>query len=110
MDVRVHRIRRDGDAERPGLIEQLVATERLSRMTQKRLQEQELARAEVHRPVSDRDGAGRLVESDRAGHETRSRPTRARLRTPAEGSQASRKLVVGERLHEVVVSAGVEAG
>ena len=47
VDVRVDRVRRDGDAERPGLVEELVAGQRLAGVPEEALEQRELARAQV---------------------------------------------------------------
>src|SRR6185369_1265565 len=109
MDVGVDGIRRDRDAERPRLIEELVPAEGLAGMAEQGLEEGELARAEIDGPIVDRDRAGRLVERDRAGHETWLRSPGGTVGASGEGSQASRQLVVGERLDEVVVRSRIEA-
>ena len=77
-------------------------------MAEERLEQRELARAEVDRPVVDRDRPGGLVERDRARDEARLGPAGGALGAPGEGPQARGKLVVGERLDEVVVGPGVE--
>ena len=79
-------------------------------MAEQAFEQRELARAEIDRPPFDRHRARRLVEHDGAGHEARARATTTVARTPAEGAEAGRQLLVRERLHEVVVGPGIEAG
>ena len=57
----------------------------------------------------ERDPPRGLVEDDRAGDELRLRATGGRA-APAERPEPGRQLLVGERLDEVVVGAGVEPG
>src|SRR4029079_85896 len=59
MDISVDGVGRDGDAEGPGLVEELIAAQGLAGMAQQRFEQGELARAEVDRPVVDRGRAGR---------------------------------------------------
>src|SRR6185503_200678 len=47
VDVGVDRVGRDGNGERPGLIEELVAGERLAGVAQEALEQRELAGAEI---------------------------------------------------------------
>src|SRR5437660_5068402 len=69
VDIGVHGVRRDGHAEGPGLVQQLVAAQRLARMAEERLQQRELARAEVDAGRTNGHRPGRLVEDDGAGDE-----------------------------------------
>src|SRR4051794_25506962 len=49
VDIGVDRVRGHRDAERPGLVEELIAGQRLARMAKEALEEGELSRAEVDR-------------------------------------------------------------
>ena len=78
-------------------------------VSEQALEEGELARTQVDRASLERDSPGGLLEHDRARDKlglgsARSRPA------PAEGTEASGKLLVRERLDEVIVRAGVEPG
>src|SRR6266568_471081 len=61
VDVRVHGIRGNCDAERPGLIEELVSAQALARMTEQALEEGELPRAELDGLAVNGHPAGPLV-------------------------------------------------
>ena len=52
----------------------------------------------------------RLVEDDRAVGQVGAVRARGRLRSPAQRAQARRELLVGKRLRQVVVGAGVQPG
>ena len=60
--VGVHGIGRHGDPERPGMVQQLVPREDLVRVPHQRLEQGELARAQVHRSVVHRHGASDVIE------------------------------------------------
>src|SRR5689334_7046907 len=109
MDIGVDRVRRDRHGEGPCLVQELVARQRLARMAQEALEQRELARAEIHRSTADGDPAASLVERDRTGGEDRVRASRPGLGPASERSQPRGQLLVGERLDEVVVGAGIEA-
>src|SRR6478735_5867953 len=57
VDVGIDRVRCHGDAERPRLVEELVARQRLTRMAEEAFEKRELARAEVDRSAVERDPA-----------------------------------------------------
>src|SRR6185503_1725718 len=109
VDVGVDGIGRDGDSERPGLIEQLIAAQGLAGVAEERFEKGELARAEIHRPIMDGDGPGCLVEGDRTRDQARLRAAGGALGAAGEGPQSRGQLVVAERLDDVVIGAGVEA-
>src|SRR5689334_22359282 len=71
VDVRIDGVGRDGDPERPGLIEELVTAESLARVPEQRFEQRELARGEVDRTIVDRDRPRRLVEADGPGDQAR---------------------------------------
>ena len=103
-------VRRDGHAKRPGLVEQLVARQRVARVAEEALEERELARSQIDGPpatVTRRRASSRTI-----GPLVRCRAVRAggRARAASERTQPSRQLLVGEGLRQVVVGAGVEAG
>ncbi len=106
MDVGLHGVGREGNAIRPGVVEQLVARQNLTGPAQQALQDGELALAQVDRPARNRDPAGGLVELDRAGLERVRLPRR---RTATQGPQSSQQLLVGERLDQIVVRPGIQA-
>src|SRR5262249_41817849 len=108
VDVGVDGIGRDGDPERPRLVQQLVAAEGLAGVAKQRFEQRELAGTEITWPTMDRDRARRLVEADRAGDEPWLGPAGGALGPAGEGPQTRGELVVAERLHDVVVGAGVE--
>ena len=89
------------------------ASSRLSRVSrpagvaQEALEQGELARAEGDRRAGHADGPVGLVEDDRAVDQVRSR--RRPVGPPGKRPQPRRELLVGERLDQVVVGAGVEA-
>src|SRR5262249_18186492 len=60
VDVGVDRVGRHRDAERPGVVEQLVAGQRLARVAHERLEQRELARAEIDVAAADGDPPRRL--------------------------------------------------
>src|SRR6478609_4067330 len=55
VDVGIDRVRGHGHAERPGLVEQLVARQRLAGVAEEALEEGELARAEIDRLAVEGD-------------------------------------------------------
>ena len=89
------------------MIEELVPGERLFDMSQEALQEAELAPAEVDAAALHRHLARHDIERDDARLQSFGREGRS---SPGERADSSRKLGVGERFHEVVVGARVQAG
>src|SRR4051812_16455394 len=78
-------------------------------MPEEALEERELARTEVDGLAVERDPTRCLVEHDRPGDELWLGASRSRA-AAAERAQSGRELLVGERLDEVVVRAGIEPG
>ena len=109
MDVGVDGVERHRHAERPGLVEQLVAGHDATGMAQQALEQRELARAQVDRCPST--VTRRRPSSSSIGPLTSRAPRRTRVRrgAAAQCPEACGQLLVGERLHEVVVGPGVEA-
>ena len=106
VDVRLDRVRRQRRPVGPRLVQELVAREDLARAPEEAFQDRVLALAQVDRPPCHGHAAVGLVEDDRAGLQG---DPAARRRAAAEGPQAGEELLVGERLHEVVVGARVQA-
>src|SRR5688572_30410122 len=65
VDVGIDRVGRDRHRERPRLVQELVARERLARVPEEALQQRELPGAQVHRPAVDGHPAAPLVQRDR---------------------------------------------
>src|SRR4051812_6134379 len=110
VDVGVDGIGRDGDSERPCLVEQLISAQGLARMTEERFEEGELARTEIHRSIVDRDRPRCLVQADRSGRQARLGPSGRALRATGQGAQPRCQLVIAERLDDIVVGPRIEAG
>src|SRR6476646_4977773 len=55
VDVGVDGVRRHRDAERPRLVEELVARQRLTRVAEEAFEKRELARAQIDRLAVERD-------------------------------------------------------
>ena len=79
-------------------------------MAQEALEQRELARAQAEVAAVDRDRAPPLVEHDRPVDELGGVGLGDADRATAERAQPRRELGEGERLDEVVVGAGIEAG
>src|SRR5450759_1769522 len=107
VDVRLHRVRGERGPIRPGVVEQLVAAEDLPGPAKEALQDRVFAAAQLNLPPGDSHAAQRLVERDRPRGEPHGR---ARWRSPAQRAEPCEQLLVGERLHEVVIGAGVQPG
>ena len=94
VDVGIDRVRRDRHAERPGLVEELVARQRLAGMAEQALEQRELARAEVDRSCR-RGSPAATVSSRTIGPATSfgsgRRATRRAGRAPAAGPRAPRR-------------------
>src|SRR4249920_981399 len=69
VDVGVDRIRGDGHAEWPGLVQELVARQGLARMAEEALEQRELAWGEIHGLAVEGHPSGGLVQGDRADDE-----------------------------------------
>src|SRR5450759_1076246 len=107
VDVRLHRVRGERGPVWPGVVEQLVAAQDLTRPAKEALQDRVLAAAQLDLLPGDGHPAQCLVERDRPRGEPHGR---ARWRSPAQCAEPREQLLVGERLHEVIVGAGVQPG
>src|SRR5664280_3726969 len=107
VDIRLDGVRCERGPVRPRVVEQLVAAQDLPRPAQEALQDRVLAATELNLRAAHRHPAQRLVENDRPGAEPHGR---ARRRSPAQRPEPCEQLLVRERLHEVVVRPGVQAG
>jgi hypothetical protein len=67
VDVGLDRVRRQGDAIRPGVVEQLIARENLAGPPQQAFEDRELALAQIDRLACDGDAPGGFVQLERAG-------------------------------------------
>ena len=96
VDVGVDRVRRHRHAERPGLVEQLVARQRLAGVAQEALEQRELARAQVdracRRAVTRRDVSSSVIgPTDELRLAVRDAVAAAPARAPAAGRPAPRR-------------------
>ncbi len=77
-------------------------------MTEEQLEQEELGAGQLDAPLAAADRVGDGIQLDVA--EAERRAVGARHRAAQQGAHSRQQLVEGERLHEVVVRAGVEAG
>src|SRR5689334_3343554 len=87
VDVGIDGVGGHGDTERPRLVEQLVARQRLPDVPQQALEQRELARTQIDDGPIDGDAPSGLVEDDRPGGERWFGPPPRRRTAPGECSQ-----------------------
>src|SRR3954469_863654 len=92
VDIGIDRVRRHRDAERPGLVEELIARQRLTGMAEETFEERELARTQVDQLSVEGHPPRGLIEHDRPDDEP-GLGTPRRLTTPPEGAQPCRELL-----------------
>ena len=107
VDVRLHRVVRHVVAEGPGIVEQLVTAEDLAGVAQEALEERELPPGELDDMPATSTRRSRWSRRIGPFGELLVDLVMAR-RASVEGAQPRHELLVGERLDQVVVGAGVE--
>jgi hypothetical protein len=106
VDVGLDRVGCEGYAIWPGIVEQLISGQDLAGTPEQALEDRELTLAEVHRFAGHGHASRTFVQLERPCAQ------RHRLAAgwpPPEGSEPRQKLLVRERLDEIVVRTGVQA-
>src|SRR5665647_1919970 len=106
-DVHVDDVREGVELVIPGVVEDVIAAQHAARVAHEQLEEAELLGAQSERVTAQASFTPRRIEAEYADRE---RGRQGVARPPQQRPQPRQQLLEGERLHEVVVGAAVEAG